>query len=162
MLDTYIPREIGCLCLVLSQSSSEESNDFRAATVYAKISIFQSNLQARQFTKPKAVAHALEDIVTSSRKAGLTKLTKKWTTNSENFNVVSKSSSSKAALAYATFNFGGAGGMSPKKIMALNQNARACSRAYERYDSSTSSDSSRSTHRRMRTCLLYTSDAADE
>ena len=66
---------------------------------------------------------------------------------------MSKSSSSKAALAYAiaTFNLGGAGGMSPKKIMALNQNARACSRAYERHDSSTSSDSSRSTHRRMRT-----------
>ena len=148
MLDTYIPTKIGCLCLVLSQSSSEESNDFRAATVHAKISIFQTSLQARQFNKPKAITHALDDIVTSARKAGLIKLTKRWTTNAENYNVVRKSSSSKTALAYATFNLGGANGMSPKKIMALNQNARACSRAYDRQESSSDSDSSRTEHKK--------------
>ena len=146
----YTKTKIGCLCLSLSQSSSDQDRVFEATTVHAKISIFQANLQARLLTKPKVITQALEDIATNARKAGLTKIAKKWSTNQQNFEVVRRSSSSSTAVAFATFNFGGSHGLSPQKIMALNKNARSCSRAYERQDTSSNSDSSRPSNRRSR------------
>ena len=125
----------------LSQTSSDQDKSYQAATVHAKISIFQSSLQSRSLRKTKMITRSLEDIVAGAKKADLAKLAKKWATNLEQFEVVRRSSSGSTAIAFASFNFGGAHGLSPQKIMALNKNARSCSRAYTRQRSSSSSSS---------------------